>query len=65
MAKKTTNVDLIRSMKKGDVLEFPIKSLATMRNNVTTLNAQHYLEGKKWGSSLVKEKGIVEIERIN
>lgn len=53
----------MRNLKKGESISLPISSLETIRNNVSLLNAKHFLEGKKWASKSYPKKGIVVVKR--
>lgn len=55
----------MREMEVEGTLAFPIDVVETVRNNVTLLNAKHYLEGKKWSSETNKEKGTVIVKRVS
>lgn len=60
---KVESKEKMRNMKRGATIELPISSLETIRNNVSLLNAKHFLEGKKWASKSYPKKGIVVVKR--
>lgn len=64
MTEKVGSIALMREMDKGKKLSFPIRTLSTVRNNVTILNAIHFQEGKRWKSEYSKENGVVIVERV-
>lgn len=64
MTEKIGSIALMREMNKGKKLTFPIRTLSTIRNNVTMLNAIHFQEGKRWKSESSKKDGVVIVERV-
>lgn len=56
-------IQKLRDLRTGKKISFPIKQLLTVRNNVSVLNAQHMIEGKKWISFSNPQKGIVTVQR--
>ncbi len=60
---KVESKKLMRELLLNEELSFPIDVVETVRNNVSLLNAKHYIEGKKWKSESFKEKGIVIVTR--
>jgi hypothetical protein len=62
---KKSRTTLIREMKAGEQLSFPILSLESVRNCVHTSNAIFFKEGKRWLSHSIKEEGIIVVERIS
>lgn len=54
----------MRELTMEEELVFPIGVVETVRNNVSLLNAKHYLEGKKWSSKADVKEGIVRVKRL-
>lgn len=58
--KKLSNRKLIESINVGDKpLEFPIASVEYVRNVVSSLNTRYYVQGRRWRSESVRERGVV------
>lgn len=62
---KVESKKLMRELPLNKELTFPIDVVETVRNNVSLLNAKHYLEGKKWCSKTHKEQGVVTVLRVS
>lgn len=52
-----------RSIEKGGFLELPVAQLDYARNLVSWGNAVFYKEGRRYSSTIDKERGIVRITR--
>lgn len=55
----------VEALEKGKEIAQPISTMQHVRNVVSYLNAVYYLQGSRWESKTVREKGVVIARRVS
>lgn len=55
----------ISSLRTGESICFPIHKKETIRNYVTSLNANGFLTGETWSSVYSKEEGVIKVTKVS
>lgn len=58
-------MDDVRELPEGDHKDFPIKKQRTIKNYITLLNAEGYMDGLVWTAETLKEQGIIRARRVS
>lgn len=58
--------DALRSMKTGEIAEFPVKSISTVNSTISRLRLEMCVEGADWKriGDIDKRKGLFRVKRI-
>lgn len=62
--KKKSNIQKMRDLQPNKKVSFPIASMYSVRNSVSSLNAIHLNDGMKWASAINSEKGVITVTRV-